>query len=73
MPTLHLWRWNVTDPVSGCRSKTRWVLTEAEALARDPKAVRVPNTLEVRETPEGGLPAHSTHRNPFGRAEDEGK
>lgn len=49
MAKLELWRWWVTDPERGVRYATRHRMTEADALALDPTAERVPGTLEVRE------------------------
>jgi hypothetical protein len=36
----------------GKRRKSRWSMTEAEALERDPGALKVPGTEEVRWLPE---------------------
>jgi hypothetical protein len=47
------WRWEVwseTGPRK--RIKTLHLMTEAQALGRDPTAVRVPGTLEIRDLPE---------------------
>lgn len=47
------WRWEVwseTGPRK--RIKTRHLMTEAQALERDPTAVRVPGTMELRNLPE---------------------
>jgi hypothetical protein len=60
MATKHYWRWVVTEEWSGRRIKTRHVMTEADALERDPTAEKIPGTYECREVPDGGLPAHST-------------
>jgi hypothetical protein len=51
--TTEFWRWEVwseTGPRK--RIKTRHLMTEAVALARDPTATRVLGTMEVRELPE---------------------
>ena len=53
MHTIDLWRWVITDPLSGRRGPTRYRMTEADALATDPTAERVPGTLERREVPDG--------------------
>lgn len=60
MPTIHLWRWRLTSEITGRRYSSRWVMSEADALALDPTAERLPHSLEVREVPEGGLRAHGT-------------
>jgi hypothetical protein len=36
----------------GKRVKSRWAMTEADALARDPGAIKVPGSEEVRELPD---------------------
>ena len=46
--TLHLWRWRITDD-RGRRISTRHLMTEADALATDPTAERIPGTEEVRK------------------------
>jgi hypothetical protein len=47
------WRWEINSTTPpGRRIKTKHHMTEAEALERDPTAVRVPGTLEVRDLPE---------------------
>ena len=51
MRTIELWRWRVRG-LKGRPHATRYVMTEAEALQRDPEAVRVMGTIEVREVPE---------------------
>lgn len=52
MATLELWRWRITDPERGTTYATRHRMTEADALALDSAAERVPGTLEVREVAE---------------------
>ena len=51
MKTLEVWKWRVRGP-TGRVHVTRYRMTEAEALQRDPRALRVPGTCEVREVPE---------------------
>jgi hypothetical protein len=51
MRTIELWRWRVRG-LNGRQHVTRYAMTEAEALQRDPQAVRVVGTIEVREVPE---------------------
>ena len=48
MPTLELWHWRVTGPVSGCCYVTRHPMTEADALSFDPAATRIPGSWELR-------------------------
>ena len=43
------WLW---QPHKGKRTKSRWAMSEADALARDPGAIKVPGSEEVRELPE---------------------
>jgi len=50
MKQLELWRWRMRDH-RGMVHATRFALTEADALARDPQAVRVPGSREVRTVP----------------------
>jgi hypothetical protein len=46
------WRWEVwTETGPRKRIKTRYLMTEAQALERDPTAVRVPGSMEVRDLP----------------------
>lgn len=52
MITAHFWRWRVPDERKPGRTcVTRWTMTEAEALARWPDAVRVGDP-DVRQLPE---------------------
>lgn len=53
MPTLDLWLWRVRDHTGRRRVITRYRMTEAEALASDPTAERVPHSLEQRHVPGG--------------------
>jgi hypothetical protein len=55
MAILNRWRWRITDPSSGRRSTTRYRMTEADALATDPAAERVPGSLEVLTVPDDPL------------------
>ena len=49
---IHKWRWRINDPARpGRRYVTRHHMTEAEALATDPAAERVENSLMVIEAP----------------------
>ena len=45
MPTLHRWRWWLTDEVTGKRRKTSWHMTEQQA-ALYPGAEKVDGTYE---------------------------
>jgi hypothetical protein len=64
MRTIELWRWRVRG-LNGRQHVTRYAMTEAEALQRDPEAVRVEGTLEIREVPENAaevarlMPGHT--------------
>lgn len=42
-----MWRWRLDDDVTQRRITTRYHMTEAEALAKDPKAEKVPGTEMV--------------------------
>ncbi len=46
------WRWYMRSETHHKVLPTRFHLTEAEALAIDPKAERVPGSLELRQVPE---------------------
>lgn len=50
--TIELWRWTITDPVTGRRRETRHLMIERDALMEDPTAERLDGTLEVRELPD---------------------
>ena len=77
MKTIELWRWRLRDP-RGRVINTRYAMSEADALARDANAVRVPGTRELRNVPEtlaemactpgagfrSGLPARGWWRQP---------
>jgi hypothetical protein len=53
MKKVEYWCWRMrSDTVPHKLITTRWHMPEAEALARDPDAERVPGTLEVRQQPE---------------------
>jgi hypothetical protein len=45
-------RYWLMQPHKGKRTKSRWSMTEAEALERDPGAIKVQGTEEVRLLPE---------------------
>lgn len=58
MHTITLWRWHITDD-RGRRIETRHRMTEADALATDPTAERIPGTEDVRRVhPLGEYPGH---------------
>lgn len=46
MHTIDLYRWRVTDPVSGRRYVTRYPMSEFNARDLDPQAERVEGTHE---------------------------
>jgi hypothetical protein len=64
MHTIELWRWRVTDPVTGRVYRTLHRMTAADALAIDPKAQRIEHTLELRTVPDG--PHEFQHTNASG-------
>lgn len=45
---LHLYHWMITSLTSARRVRSRWRMTESDALALDPTAERLVDTLEVR-------------------------
>jgi hypothetical protein len=77
MKVIELWRWRLRD-LRGKLIDTRYAMREADALARDPQAVRVPGTRELRSVPDtlaemactpgagfrSGLPARGWWRQP---------
>ena len=48
MNTVEVWSWKLRSETTGRIVRARWKMTEAEALARDPAAERVPGTVEQR-------------------------
>jgi hypothetical protein len=53
MRKVEYWLWIVdSETPPGKRIKTRYRMTEADALARDPTSVKVPGSCEIREIPE---------------------
>ncbi|MEY5098897.1 MAG: hypothetical protein RJA36_1616 [Pseudomonadota bacterium] len=52
MKQQEYWRWNLMSETHRKVMPTRYHLTEAEALLIDPKAERVPGTMELRTVPE---------------------
>ena len=52
MKTVTFARYWLMQEHLGKRRKSRWAMTEAEALERDPGAVKVQGTEEVRLLPE---------------------
>jgi len=76
MKTIELWRWRLRDH-RGKLINTRYAMTESVALERDPEAVRVEGTQELRRVPQSqaeictpgagfrsGLPARGWWRQP---------
>jgi hypothetical protein len=65
MKTIDVWAWSMRDETSGrLIKKTRWKMTEEEALKLDPNAKRCDHTHETRQVYEPGdeLPQISTGR-----------
>lgn len=54
MRTVEVWAWRLRSETTGKVVRARWKMTEAEALARDPAAERVPGTMESRTIYEPG-------------------
>jgi hypothetical protein len=77
MKEVEYWYWRMRSETAPNKVvTTRWRMPEAEALARDPDAERVPGTLEVRELPETDEEKagrhYGMHRKPdlLGRTDD---
>ncbi len=51
MKPIEFWYWHLRDPVAGTLSRSACRLTEADARRRDPNAICVPGTCEVRVLP----------------------
>jgi hypothetical protein len=47
MPTIEKWRWRLKASTTGKLYTTRHLMTEAEALAQDPAAERLPHSRVV--------------------------
>jgi hypothetical protein len=60
MKEVKLWRWYVWNNQRTKKVATRYVMDEETALARDPEAERVPNSLESRMVPESEAEHHLT-------------
>jgi hypothetical protein len=60
--TIQVWRWWITDELRGKRHATRHHMTEADALATDPKAERVEGSMRELRMPEG--PHEHEHTQP---------
>jgi len=54
MEQQEYWRWLMHSDTHHKRVKTRHLMTEADALAQDPTAERVPGSLELRSTQPAG-------------------
>ena len=52
MRPTEFWRWRLRREITGKTYTTRYVMTEADALDRDPQAARVEWSKEVRLVPE---------------------
>lgn len=53
MKTIDLWQWMLSDPIRpGRRFRSRWHMTEADAMREDPTATRVECSHEARLVPE---------------------
>lgn len=51
MKPVEFWFWTLRNKTTGERTRSSCRLTEAEALRRDPDAMRVPDSCEVRVLP----------------------
>lgn len=51
MKTAEYWFWKMRSETTGKVQRSSCRFTEAEALSRDPQAIRVPDTCEVRTLP----------------------
>lgn len=52
MKQVEYWLWWITDELNGKRRRSSWRMSEVEALAAYPDAVRVEGTCEVRHLPD---------------------
>lgn len=52
MKVVEFWFWMMVSDASGRRGRSPCRLTEADALRRDPGALRVPGSCELRTLPE---------------------
>jgi hypothetical protein len=52
MKRTEFWKWMTWNEVKGKMTKTNYLMTEEDALARHPEAVKVPGSCEVRDLPE---------------------
>ena len=52
MKTKEFWRWRLHNGITGRLYSSRYDMTEADALAVDPAAARVPGSKQVRLVPE---------------------
>jgi hypothetical protein len=59
MKFIDLYRWRVTDKVSGRRYVTRYPMSEANALDLDPQAERVEGSHERMAVRSVALPANA--------------
>ncbi len=59
MQHIDLYRWRVTDPVSGRRYVTRYPMSEANARDLDPKAERIDGSHERMTVRSVVLPARA--------------
>ncbi len=68
MKPTEFWLWRIRDERNGKFYKTRHRMTEADALARHPEAVRVEGSLEVRDLPETEEELRAFHQRPAANA-----
>lgn len=52
MKPTEFWRWEIWNVQGTKKVKTRHLMTEADALASHPEAVKVPGSCEIRNLPE---------------------
>lgn len=58
---VEFWLWWITDEVTKKRRKTRYRMTERDALAAYPDAEKVEGSCEVRQLPETDNEAAQKH------------
>lgn len=66
MERIELWFWMMRSETTGKLIRSPCRFQEAEALRRDPSAVRIPGTLEVREGRTDGMGHSTAFGNPYG-------
>jgi hypothetical protein len=67
MKRVEFWKWMTWNNQRTKMTRTRYVMTEADALRRYPEAIKVEGTCEVRELPETEAEFHAHTISPSSR------